>query len=108
MKIIGRTGKKFLLECDLVEIALLLGFSGIYDSRWKDMLSNMNIEASYGEPRTQEKLEGMELNIGALANKMTAMREHEKKAAKSVETLRALADTIEQAWPALMAPIESA
>ena len=98
MKIIASTkGDGLIAKTSEYEIALIHGFTGIYDDGWK------KIKSAYEKNYNRDlNFEGMEIDVSALATKVQKTRISESEIKRAVKTFRDMADALEMAWPSLV------
>lgn len=99
MKIIGKNNAGFIATLSEHEICLLMGFNSLYQQEWKDKRN-----ALWNERDREVKFEGVEIDVCKFHEKVTAIRDNEKRSQGAIRTMRDLADALEKAWPSLELP----
>jgi len=103
MKIVGKTGGDYLAKFTELELCKLYGFDSLYSDGWRQVKRQCS-----DQHNGRDTLEGVTIDLHALFNRLKDLRNNEERAKSAAVTFRALADTLEMAWPALVVNEEEA
>lgn len=99
MKIIGRTSKGYLIEATETEISHVAGFRHTRDDEWRRFL-----KLSGGLRQNGGVVEGTEIPVSDLWNRLGKFRESEESLKRHAQTLHAMAEMLEAALPSVRFP----
>lgn len=103
MKIIGRTGDRYLVTATEQELARIAGFS-YANTDFRNAMTKIGAFRPNGYGSDGKLVENVEIPVSDLFDRIAALRNREEEVKRASSSLRALADLMDGKLPSVVAP----